>query len=99
MAREFLPKVATANDLLEGDVVYFTTTDTWSRDHGDAAVAKTKEDADSLLVRAEGFPGLIVGAYLADAALDGDTPSPVHFREVFRTKGPSNYFHGKQADA
>jgi len=24
-------------------------------------------------------------------------PEPVHFREVFRTRGPSNYFHGKQA--
>ena len=33
MSRKFLPKVATANDLLEGDVVYLTPHDGWSRDH------------------------------------------------------------------
>jgi hypothetical protein len=27
-----------------------------------------------------------------------DGPEPVHFREAFRTRGPSNYRHGKQAD-
>jgi hypothetical protein len=38
----------------------------------------------------------VVGAYLADArgALNG--PEPVHFRESFRARGPSNYAHGKQ---
>jgi hypothetical protein len=25
-------------------------------------------------------------------------PEPTHFREAFRTRGPSNYAHGKQAD-
>ena len=23
-------------------------------------------------------------------------PEPIHFREAFRTRGPSNYAHGKQ---
>ena len=40
----------------------------------------------------------MVGAYLADAQPGPDGPEPVHFREAFRTRGPSNYFHGKQAD-
>ena len=38
----------------------------------------------------------IVGAYLADATSGPNGPEPVHFREAFRTRGPSNYAHGKQ---
>jgi hypothetical protein len=41
---------------------------------------------------------LVVGAYLADAKAGPNGPEPVHFREAFRTRGPSNYDHGKQAD-
>jgi len=40
-----------------------------------------------------------VGAYLADARPGPQGPEPVHFREVFRSRGPSNRFHGKQAAA
>jgi len=40
----------------------------------------------------------IVGAYLADVRPGPDGPEPAHFREDFRRKGPSNRFHGKQAD-
>ena len=39
----------------------------------------------------------VVGPYLADARMGPDGPEPVHFREAFRTRGPSNRFHGKQA--
>ena len=37
---------------------------------------------------------------LADVALDSNgRPIPTHFREEFRTRGPSNYrTHGKQAE-
>ena len=41
----------------------------------------------------------MVGAYLADFIDEGAGPKPVHFREAFRTIGPGNYFHGKQAEA
>jgi hypothetical protein len=40
----------------------------------------------------------LVGAYLADAILKDGKPVPTHFREEFRTRGPSNYEHGKQAE-
>jgi len=40
-----------------------------------------------------------VGAYLADAQLGACGPQPVHFREIFRTRGPSNHAHGKQESA
>ena len=96
MAREFLPKIATANDLFEGDVIYFTPAGTWSREHSDAAVGMTQDEADALLARADSFPGQVVGVYLADVKIEGGAPVPVHFREEFRTRGPSNYFHGKQ---
>ncbi len=96
MSRPFSPKVATTNHLIEGDVIYFTDPG-WSREHADAAVATTEEEADALLTRASQEPHLTVGVYLADAALVDGRPAPTHFREVFRTRGPSNYFHGKQA--
>ena len=31
MARKFTPKVVTANHLLEGDVIYLTADDRWTR--------------------------------------------------------------------
>ena len=41
---------------------------------------------------------VVVGVYLADAKPGPNGPEPVHFREEFRTRGPSNYKHGKQVD-
>jgi len=100
MARQTHPQIVTGNDLFEGDVIYLTASGEWSRDHGDAAVAHDGDEAERLLGIANAQPGRIVGAYLADAAIGEDgRPQPVHFREAFRTRGPSNYFHGKQAEA
>ncbi len=98
MARKFLPKVATGNHLLEGDVVYFTAEGGWTRRHSEATLAETPEAAEALLAKASVFPQEIVGVYLADAERTEEGPAPVHFREAFRTRGPSNYFHGKQAE-
>jgi hypothetical protein len=99
MAKKFQPQMATGNDLLEGDVVYFTSTGDWSRAIGDAALAVNPEAAADLLKRAEAFPNQVVGVYLVEAAVDDcGRASPAHFRETFRTRGPSNYpWHGKQA--
>ena len=33
-----------------------------------------------------------------DVRIGPDGPEPAHFREAFRTRGPSNYPHGKQAE-
>jgi hypothetical protein len=99
-ARKFQPQMATGNDLLEGDVVYFTSTGEWSRDIGDAALAVNPEAAAELLKRAEAFPNQVVGVYLVEAGVDDcGRATPSHFREVFRTRGPSNYpWLGKQAE-
>lgn len=97
MARAFVPKVATSNHLLEGDVIYYTGQG-WSRALADAAVARTPEEAEALLDAASGYPLETVGAELTEVDISTGVPTPRHFRETFRTTGPSNYFHGKQAD-
>jgi hypothetical protein len=100
MARKFQPQMATGNDLLEGDVVYFTSLGDWSREIGEAALAVNEDAADDLLQRASGFPNQVVGVYLVEAAVDDfGRAAPAHFREEFRTRGPSNYpEHGRQAE-
>lgn len=95
MSRQFTPKIVTANDLLKGDVIYLTTDDQWSRDHAKAELIEDEAHAQIRLLDAERQPH-IVGAYLADAVETAEGPAPVHFRESFRSRGPSNYAHGKQ---
>lgn len=96
MSRPFTPKVVTANDLLEGDVVYLAADDAWVRDLAHAEVLTDEADADLRLLLAQSQPGQVVGAYLADVTMGRTGPEPAHFREDFRRKGPSNYAHGKQ---
>jgi len=99
MPRPFTPKVVTANALLEGDVVYFTMDDNWTRCLSEAELIEDEAHAQLRLLEAERQQSKIVGAYLADVAVGADGPEPTHFREDFRRTGPSNYFHGKQAEA
>ncbi|MFN7224233.1 MAG: DUF2849 domain-containing protein [Paracoccaceae bacterium] len=98
MSRRFTPKVVTANRLREGDVVYLTTDDQWSPHHHEAELIEDEAHAQMRLLHASAQKLLVVGAYLADAKAGPKGPEPVHFREAFRTRGPSNYDHGKQAD-
>jgi hypothetical protein len=98
MPREFTPKVITANALLEGDVVYLTSSDTWSRSLAEAEVLTEESDAQYRLLQAQARSAEVVGAYLADVRPGPSGPEPAHFREDFRLTGPSNRFHGKQAD-
>ncbi|CUH69621.1 hypothetical protein TL5118_03590 [Thalassovita autumnalis] len=99
MPRPFKPKVITANALLEGDVVYFTANDEWSREMCQAEVLEDQAHAELRLIEASRQQAEIVGAYLADVKAGDNGPEPTHFREDFRRTGPSNYFHGKQAEA
>ena len=98
MSRRFTPKVVTASDLRAGDVIYLTADDTWTRHHHEAELIEDEAHAQMRLLFAAAQKLSVVGAYLADAKEGPNGPEPVHFREVFRTKGPSNYRHGKQAD-
>ncbi len=100
MPRAFTPKVITANHLLEGDVIYMTDSGEWSRELSEAVLLTEQADAELRLIEAQQQTAVTVGAYLADAKEGEDgKPVPTHFREEFRRVGPSNYFHGKQAEA
>ena len=94
--RPFTPKVVTANALLEGDAVWLTKEDQWTRDMSQAELIEDEAVAEDRLLLAIAQPDVVVGAYLVDAAETPDGPAPTHFRETFRTRGPSNYAHGKQ---
>ncbi|MBI1218781.1 MAG: DUF2849 domain-containing protein [Rhodobacteraceae bacterium] len=98
MSPRFTPKVVTANALLEGDVVYLTADDCWSRQHAEAELIEDEAHAQIRLLDAQAQRQVVVGAYLAEAKAGPRGPEPVHFREAFRTRGPSNYRHGKQED-
>lgn len=95
--RAFTPKVVTANALLEGDVVWLTEDDRWTRRMAEAELIEDEAIADDRLVFALTQSNVVVGPYLADAEASDHGPAPAHFREIFRTRGPSNYRHGKQA--
>ncbi len=96
MSRAFTPKVVTANALLSGEAVYLTEDDRWSPDHAEAELLTDEAEAQLRLLFAEHQSDTVVGAYLAEARPGQNGPEPVHFRETFRTRGPSNYAHGKQ---
>jgi uncharacterized protein DUF2849 len=98
MVRAFTPKVLTANRLIEGDVVYYGKNGEWVLSHDDALFLDDEVQANELLANAHKQADFLVGAYLADAILSDGKPVPTHFREEFRTRGPSNYEHGKQAE-
>lgn len=97
--RPYTPKVVTANDLIEGDAVWLTSQDTWTRDMAEAELIEDEAVAQDRLLFAMAQADVIVGAYLVDAKASDAGPLPVHFRETFRTRGPSNYPHGKQVGA
>ena len=98
MARAFRPCVLTANDLLEGDVVYLAPDGSWTRYMAAARLFTDEAEAGRSLAAAELQEKTVIGPYLADAADGGEQgPQPEHFREAFRASGPSNYRHGKQA--
>jgi hypothetical protein len=96
-----LPAILLANHLLDGDVVFFTGSG-WSRDPRAAEVVHDETGASRL--EAEGKAAFarheVVDAYLVDVRIEPDgLPTPNHFRERFKIKGPSNRPDlGKQAD-
>ena len=98
MPREFTPKVVTANHLIEGDVVYLTESDDWTRHLSEAEVITDEAHAQLRQLQAEAETETVVGVYLADVKPGATGPEPTHFREDFRRTGPSNYPHGKQAE-
>jgi len=96
MPRPYTPKVLTANALIEGDVVWLDSQGQWTRKIEDAALIEDEATGDLHLLDAHARAHEVVGPYLAEARPGARGPEPTHFREAFRTRGPSNYTHGKQ---
>lgn len=95
----FTPKVVTANTLRSGEVVYLAADGTWTPCHENAELIADEAMAEARLAAASAQGTVVVGPYLADATPGAAGPQPVHIREAFRTRGPSNYHHGKQEAA
>lgn len=91
-------RVVTANALVEGDVVYLASGGHWARHLHQAAVFTDATAQQAALEAATARSGEVVGAYLIDVDIEDGLPQPTHFREAFRKAGPSNRFHGKQAE-
>ncbi|WP_082540512.1 DUF2849 domain-containing protein [Bosea sp. Leaf344] len=99
-----LPAILLANDLLDGDVVCAAAgldgALAWTRDPRLALVAH--DDGEAVRLEAFAVQQLatqqVVDAYLVDVAFGESGPVPRHFRERFKTLGPSNRPDlGKQA--
>ena len=84
MPAPFIPKVITANDLKQGDVIYLTATDLWTRNLSQAEIVYDDTAAQTRLSVAAQHSAQIVGAYLADVTPCDSGPEPRHFREEFR---------------
>ena len=98
MARSFQPCVLTANDLLEGDVVYLAPDGAWTRHLAAARLFLDEAEANRSLADAESREDAVINPYLANVKNSVENIlQPSHFREAFRARGPSNYVHGKQA--
>jgi len=91
MSRRTGPQIVSANDLLEGDVVYLDGAGGWTRDLNEAAIAHNAEAAEALLATASAQTDRVVGAILVEISVSAcGVRKPVHYRDVFRERGPSN---------
>ncbi len=95
-----LPAILLANDLLDGDVVFWTG-ETWTLDPAGAAIAHDAAAAATLEAAARRAlaENRVVDAYLVDVTIgENGLPVPNHFRERFKIRGPSHRLDlGKQA--
>jgi hypothetical protein len=85
------PQILLASDLKRGDVVFLGAVG-WESDARKALVAHTAEEASALEARgkADIAQNIVVDVYLADVETDASgAPTPLHYRERMRTKGPS----------
>jgi hypothetical protein len=81
-------KVVTANDLLTGEVVYYTLDRQWSVSL-DEAHAVEGQEALNLLTEAALDEGSAVGPYLMDVKEDLTPSGRGRLRELIRETGPS----------
>jgi hypothetical protein len=88
MTKSFKPKIVSANDLLEGGVVYLDKGHNWTRMISEAVIVNDSQAADALLADAD-QPDKVVGPYLLDVTRRDAGVQPDHFRERVRETGPT----------
>lgn len=86
MSRAFAPVVLTANDLLDGDAVWWTGSG-WSRALAAAAVFADEAEAAAAEARAT---GAVVGLYRVEV-VPGPVPVPALRRERIRAEGRPSF--------
>lgn len=92
-------RIGSANDLLEGHVLYLSRDGQWTPDLRNAA-ASTDPDELAALAEAASAQRQVVDVDLVEATPDKDgVPRPVALREVIRDRGPTIRTDlGRQAD-
>ncbi|WP_118132526.1 DUF2849 domain-containing protein [Oceanicella sp. SM1341] len=87
MARAFRPVVLTANDLVEGDVVWWTGA-VWSRDVSDAEVFDTPEAAEAAeaALNTPEHAACTVGIVRVEVEMRDGAPFPTLRREQIRAE-------------
>jgi hypothetical protein len=94
------PQILLASALADGETLFLGAAG-WERDHAKARVARDKDEASALEAfgKAEIAANRVVDVYLADVEIGADgVPTPLHYREKMRIKGPSVRLDlGKQA--
>jgi uncharacterized protein DUF2849 len=93
-------QAVTANRLVDGEVVYFTSAGEWSEHLKDSHVADGKEACAALFAKAEPAVAalLVVEPYLFEVANEDGVLVPASVREKIRMAGPTIRLDlGKQA--
>jgi hypothetical protein len=85
--KETKPQVLTANELLSGDVVFWSGS-RWTADLEEAQILRNEPEREAALAEGASRELEVVGPYLA-AVRDGGSPEPNHIRERLRSLGPS----------
>jgi len=93
-------KVLTANRLIDGEAVWFSTAHRWSETIADAEIAAGKATEEHLeaIAKAATENNEVVDAMLIDVQLADSEIRPLRLREQIRAAGPTNRTDlGKQA--
>jgi uncharacterized protein DUF2849 len=90
--------VVSGQDLLSGEVVYFTPSN-WVAALSSAHILEDESQAVSAIDTIQQHDRTVLFPYRLRVVRDAHGRlAAVHFREGVRATGPSNRFHGKQAD-
>lgn len=84
-----------ANDLVQGTIVYLTESSQWDRSITSARKIEDHETATAVLTDIELTQQSVVSPYIVNATLSPEgNPMPTHFRDQFRESGPTIQFQG-----